>query len=476
MMKLVFISICSIIIISHHADANTWGQAVAQISQEIKETQKDIETTRKMIQGEQSRLKRELSELRKETDQKEKSLQTLKDQLEEYLQTEEKLHSEIEEEEEKIKTLEEILRTIAKDVTQIIEGSLLTAENPSWKEQLAPLTDPGRFPGMTDIENLAGVLFEEIEAGREIRKYPGTFIDSQGAEVSGTILRVGKFTACYQQGDDVGYLRADKNLGKLVAIPGTPPRTVRRGIEEYVSGETDHLPLDLSGGVIAEQVNRNSELREWIEAGGLLVWPILVIALFAILLSLERLYSLGRIPTKTDKIMDRLRDLASEENWEACMELCHKNSRIPTCNVLKTGMEYLGAAKEVLENALEEAILRELPRLERFLTTLGVLAAIAPLLGLLGTVTGMIHTFQGITVFGTSDPRMMSGGISEALVTTQLGLAVAIPIMIVHHFFDRRAEKIIGDMEEKGTALITFVLKNGEGRGARGERSGAGGE
>ncbi len=461
MNKLIFILILpTILILTPSTYAKTWHQAVAQISQEMKETQKDIETTQKIIQDEQSQLKKELSELRQEADQKEKSLQTLKDQLEESLQTEEKLRGEIEEEEEKIRTLEETLRTVTKDATQIIEGSLLNAENPSWKERLAPLTDPDRFPGMADIENLAAVLFEEMEAGKDIRKYPGIFIDSQGAEVSGTILRVGKFTACYQQGDNVGYLRSDKNLGKLVAIPGTPPRTVRRGIEKYISGESDHLPLDLSGGVIAEQVNRNSELREWIDAGGLLVWPIFAIALVAILLSLERLYSLVRIPTNTDKIMNRLRELASEENWEACKELCHKNVRIPTCKVLKTGMEHLGVAKEVLENALEEAILRELPRLERFLTTLGVLAAIAPLLGLLGTVTGMIHTFQGITVFGTSDPRMMSGGISEALVTTQLGLAVAIPIMIVHHFFDRRAEKIIGDMEEKGTALVTLVLRS----------------
>ncbi|RLC08925.1 MAG: flagellar motor protein MotA [Deltaproteobacteria bacterium] len=465
MMKFVFIPvICSILISAHQTNANTWGKAVAQITQEIKETQKDIETTRKMVQQEQIRLKKELSALRQETEQKEKTLQASKDQLEGYLQTEEKLRSEIEKEEKTIRTLEETLRTVAKDVTQIIDGSLAAPENSSQKKRLAPLLDPDRFPGMTDIENLAAVLFEEMEAGKTIRKYSGTFIDTQGAEASGTILRVGKFTACYQQGDNVGYLRSDKNLDKLVAIPGKSPWRIGRGIKTYFSGENDHLPLDLSGGIIAEQVNQDGDIRGWIEAGGLLVWPILAIALIAILLSLERLYSIGRIPTKTDKIMDRMRDLALEKNWEACKELCHKNARIPTCNVLKTGLEHLGAAREVLENALEEAILKELPRLERFLTTLGVLAAIAPLLGLLGTVTGMIHTFQGITVFGTSDPRMMSGGISEALVTTQLGLAVAIPIMIVHHFFDRRTEKIIGDMEEKGTALMTIVGVRGERR------------
>ena len=128
--------------------------------------------------------------------------------------------------------------------------------------------------------------------------------------------------------------------------------------------------------------------------------------------------------------------------------------------ILKAGLENVPASREVLENVLQEAILRELPRLERFLPTLSVLAAIAPLLGLLGTVTGMINTFQVIMQFGTSDPRMMSGGISEALITTQLGLVVAIPILIMHHFLERRVDKVIGDMEEKGTALTVTILKN----------------
>jgi biopolymer transport protein ExbB len=105
--------------------------------------------------------------------------------------------------------------------------------------------------------------------------------------------------------------------------------------------------------------------------------------------------------------------------------------------------------------------LKEMPRLERFLPTLGVLAAIAPLLGLLGTVTGMINTFQVITAVGTGDPRMMSGGISEALLTTQFGLTVAIPIMIIHHFLERRVDKIVGDMEEKGTAFAVTMIKSG---------------
>jgi len=117
-----------------------------------------------------------------------------------------------------------------------------------------------------------------------------------------------------------------------------------------------------------------------------------------------------------------------------------------------------------MENALQEAILREIPPLERFLSTLGMLAAIAPLLGLLGTVTGMINTFHVITFYGTSDPRMMSGGISEALVTTMLGLCVAIPIMLCHTLLSRQVEIMISTMEEKAVAMVNtiFIVGNQE--------------
>jgi biopolymer transport protein ExbB len=116
-------------------------------------------------------------------------------------------------------------------------------------------------------------------------------------------------------------------------------------------------------------------------------------------------------------------------------------------------------SREEMENALQEAILREIPPMERFLSTLGMLAAIAPLLGLLGTVTGMINTFHVITSHGTGDPRIMSGGISEALVTTMLGLAVAIPMLMAHTWLGRAVDKTIGEMEEKAVALVNMVHK-----------------
>ena len=131
----------------------------------------------------------------------------------------------------------------------------------------------------------------------------------------------------------------------------------------------------------------------------------------------------------------------------------------PTGNVLLAGLTNADEPRPILESCISEAILRQTPRLERFLNALKVLAAVSTLLGLLGTVTGMINTFQVITIHGTGDPKLMAGGISEAMVTTQVGLAIAIPVMMMAAFLSGRARRIALDMEEKELALMGALLQ-----------------
>ncbi|MBS3780771.1 MAG: MotA/TolQ/ExbB proton channel family protein [Desulfovermiculus sp.] len=168
------------------------------------------------------------------------------------------------------------------------------------------------------------------------------------------------------------------------------------------------------------------------------------------------------IRSNSDRIMDQITQLAEKNDWQQCREVCAANRRSPLCRVIDKALEHVGQSRQVVENALQEGVLSQLPRLERFLPTLSVLAAIAPLLGLLGTVTGMISTFQAITVFGTGEPKVMAAGISEALITTQIGLGVAVPIMFLHHLLDRRVDRIIGDIEEKGAAFSLLILNKKE--------------
>jgi biopolymer transport protein ExbB len=160
-----------------------------------------------------------------------------------------------------------------------------------------------------------------------------------------------------------------------------------------------------------------------------------------------------------DRLLQRMATPASRGDWDACRKMWTPEAGKPVARVIQAGLAACTARRRDLEDALQEAILRETPALERFLATLGMLAAIAPLLGLLGTVTGMIDTFQVITRHGTGDPRMMSGGISVALVTTMLGLTVAIPIMLAHTLLGRATDNFIGQMEEKAVALVNIIQK-----------------
>jgi biopolymer transport protein ExbB len=155
--------------------------------------------------------------------------------------------------------------------------------------------------------------------------------------------------------------------------------------------------------------------------------------------------------------MGKVNELADAGRWDECHDLLARKKDRPVYNVLRAGLGAVTEAHETIESVLQEAILKELPRLERFLPALNVMAAVAPLLGLLGTVTGMIATFHVITLYGTGDPRLMAGGISEALVTTMLGLSVAIPVMLVHTFLRRRVEHVVGDMEEKAVAMSNII-------------------
>jgi biopolymer transport protein ExbB len=186
-----------------------------------------------------------------------------------------------------------------------------------------------------------------------------------------------------------------------------------------------------------------------------------VIAVAALAIVISKIIFLNRVHRNTGKYMTRVNRLASQGKWDECEEIVqgHKGKHSPVNHVIEAGLRSRNADRETLESVLQEAILRELPRVERGLSILAVLGAVAPLLGLLGTVTGMIDTFRVITLFGTGDPKLMSGGISEALITTELGLAIAIPIMLLHTLLSRRAEKIIGDMEEKAVSLTNIILK-----------------
>lgn len=352
-----------------------------------------------------------------------------------------------------------VVREAARDLASILSQSHFSARYPDRLDRLSPVLTKDRFPGMAEITLISEQFFEEMTLSGEIDRYDSTFVAPGGDEVAGTILTIGPFCAAYLNEAGTGFLQYGEAGQRFYALSEPAPWTLRRNLKQYIRGKADNVAFDFSRGAALRQLTHRSSLTDQIKKGGIIVWPILGIGLVALLIALERTRFLNRVHANTDRLMGRVNQLAGRGDWAGCNDVLKSEKGKPVYNVLRAGLGAVNEKRETLESVLQEAILKELPRLERFLPALNIMGAVAPLLGLLGTVTGMIGTFQSITLYGTGDPRMMSGGISEALITTMLGLAVAIPIMLVHTFLRRRLEHIVGDMEEKAVALSNIICR-----------------
>lgn len=360
-----------------------------------------------------------------------------------------------------------IVRTAAKNLRDLSMASPFSAFTPERMAHLETLADGTQFPGLEDLKSLFGYFADEIERCSEVAIRPATITGRDGVSRELPLLSAGPFmTLALKEGGAEPLLYNPATLS-FRELPAPPGRIFRWNISRYVAGKTDTLALDLSSGAALDHLRRTPSFLERIRNGGPLVWPIVLIGLAGLFIGLERALFLKKVHDNTDNTMGKVNELASYGHWDECDLIVKERKTTPVYNVLRKGLEARGERREVLETILQESILKELPRLERFLPFLGMLGAVAPLLGLLGTVTGMIDTFEVIHIAGTGDPRMMSGGISTALITTMLGLAVAIPIMLLHTVLNRQVEHIIGDMEEKAVTLTNIVHRETLGCCAR---------
>ncbi len=191
--------------------------------------------------------------------------------------------------------------------------------------------------------------------------------------------------------------------------------------------------------------------------GGWIMWPILICSLVAVTIFLERMFYLKNIKTKNKKFILRIKDLVKRGNIESAISACRKNST-PLAKIILAGLMKFDQGKEEIKAAIEDSANQEVPLLEGNLPVLSTVANVAPLLGLLGTVLGMIQSFNVITSMGVGDPKVLAGGISVALLTTAFGLTVAIPTVVAYNYLSRRVEKIIREMEGSCTELLDLLV------------------
>jgi biopolymer transport protein ExbB len=418
---------------------------------EAKDSEKRILESRKSIKKEISSIKAEVKSLNDDITRMQDKFNKLKRQ-------EENLSAQKSKVEMDMREMAGTVRVVVRDLDSVLKESFFTVCFPGRIDLLDPIMEKDRFPGMDDFETVSDLFFQEMDLSGEVILQKGSFVGRSGVTADGDILTIGsKFGAAYRTDGETGFLSHSEGGRQYFALSVLPPSSIRRNLGKYMNGKSEDVYLDFSGGAALRQITYKTNLLDQIKKGGPIVWPILAIGLLALILVVERLLFLKKVHHNTDIVMGKVNELAFREDWDECGNLLEKYKGGPVHNVLIAGLASRNENREVLESVLQESILRELPRLERFLPIINILGVIAPLLGLLGTVTGMISTFHIITLYGTGDPRMMSGGISEALVTTELGLAVAIPIMLLYTFLRRRVERIVGDMEEKAVALTNII-------------------
>jgi len=192
------------------------------------------------------------------------------------------------------------------------------------------------------------------------------------------------------------------------------------------------------------------------EKGGLLMYPIFICSLIAITIFFERMFYLKSIKTKSKRFVLRVKNLVKKGSIELAISACRK-SPTPISQIMLSGLMKFGRGRDEMKEAIEDSANQEIPVLERNLSTLSTIGNITPLLGLLGTVFGMVKAFNVIAVMGVGKPEALAGGISEALLTTAFGLSIAIPTIVVYNYLSHRVDKLIRDMEVNCVDLIDLL-------------------
>ena len=299
------------------------------------------------------------------------------------------------------------------------------------------------------IENLMG---GESFAGRGLTP--------QGVLEEGTFIRVGP-VAAFASGESGVAGVSELQLGSPEPTVIDVGEAHAAGIREVASGGAGMLPVDPTMGNALKIRATKDTLVGHVRKGGPVMVPILLLGFTALFIAFYKWWELARIrivgPLELQNILNHINSGRKEKAREFSRTI-----KGPVGDLLSRAIEALGQKKEYLEEIMYEKMLTTKPRLERLLPMIALTAATAPLLGLLGTVTGMINTFNMITIFGTGDPKTLAGGISEALVTTEFGLIVAVPALLLHAFVSRKAKSILGSMEQTTVAFINGVPSEGE--------------
>jgi len=323
-----------------------------------------------------------------------------------------------------------------------IATSIVSAEFPGRGETLNRIANAKAIPALEDLEELWFALQTEMTQSGKISKFSVEVTNLDGSKSNETITRVGTFNLVSSN----GYLTYNDEVGQVQPLPKQPAGYIAETASSFFNSGSGYsaLYVDPSRGGILSLETRKKTLEEFFHEGKEVGYAITALLIIGLIIALVRFIDLTATSAKIK---------TQEKNLDT------PNANNPLGRLLQIYHDNKSVDAETLELKLDEGILREIPKVDRGINLIKMFAAIAPLMGLLGTVIGMIMTFQTITLFGTGDPKIMAGNISLALVTTALGLICALPLILIHSVVAGKAKSVLQKLDEQSAGLIAAIAE-----------------
>ena len=340
-----------------------------------------------------------------------------------------------------LKELFGVMQQVSGDARNRFDNSITNVQYPertAFLEDLAKkIGSNSKLPSIAEIERLWGMLLQEMVESGKVVKFTADVIDTNGAKVPTEVVRVGLFNIVA----DGKYLNYSPETKNVTEIPRQPEgRRFTGSTSDLFDPSDEKIAFGLDptlGGVLASLVARPN-LVERVQQGGIVGYLVILLGLFGVSIAGQRWFILQAADKAVTAQLESS-TISDDNALGRVLGVYENNKSVDT---------------DTLELKLAEAVFKETPELNKGLLIIKVISVVAPLMGLLGTVTGMIKTFQAITLYGTGDPKLMAGGISQALVTTVLGLTVAIPTTLLHTIVSGRSRRVTQIIQEQAAGII----------------------
>lgn len=334
------------------------------------------------------------------------------------------------------------VRQISADFLTNFTSSISASQSPEKEDIFTKFANTKKLPNTDEIKIFWYAMLDEIIKSGAISQYNTEVILNNGEKATRMITKVGQFAAVSQG----KYLRYDSDVNSLVQLSTQPSSSIQDTALDFENskGELKNIVIDPTKGSLLSLLNMRPTLMDRVQQGGVIGYIILALGLMGLLFAFYKVILLNIEKRSIDKQMQNL-DIPLENNSLGKIAKAF----------------YINKDKPLndLEVSINEAILKEVSTIKSGESFIKLLAAVTPLLGLLGTVTGMIATFQAITLFGTGDPKLMAGGISTALITTVLGLVTAIPLLFAYTYLASTSNRIVSILEEQSIGMLAKNLK-----------------